>query len=464
MVIIMAVVLLVVTVVTSVIIKNSTQDMAQDRNVLREEQTDVAINAILQSTVNQTSTSLSKLIGQSIYEVNTQIVVNSETIDITNTTKDYFDLVFGEDKYYLTIDPVVQGVSLMFVIDSSSTVQSERETIAAELEYIRNETKSIIKTSGEETLFITIFLLPTNGDSDCTLFDNLALPDTTCIQLDSVTLYNELLDIGWQRPGFGIGTFEQWASTSPFATPVHFSGSDWAAGVANAALFYNNSFFLQTATNLNLIFPLSDELSTSSKADFCFQLDDFGEFVACNLCNAACPVNRALQGIEQAIPIVQSSKSVVFPIYSVNCDFRYTAGWNEFSSNANLEVYLDPPKTPLDQNDFPGDSWCHQDACGACEPAPNYNTNNPLMCIYESCAPVLLDQMEVLASATDGQVFNIVNANEIPENIITAFDDTINQYNFTIGEQRNDTDRFVFEKVIPLTESLRGRLQIWVYS
>lgn len=457
---------LLATIVTSTIIQNNIRDLQQDRNVLQEEQIDLGITAILFSTENKTGRPISELIGEAIYGVETELLTEEGVVDVVSATQERFDMVFGEDNYFLTIDPIVQGVSLMFVIDSSLTVSSEREAIAAGLEYIRDETKSIIETTGEEQVHVTIFLLPTGGESDCALFNDLAL-DIPCIQLNSEQLYEDLLEVGWERPGFSEGvTYGEWRDSSPAAEPIDFTSSDWAAGVANAALFYENNFFLQSSTNLNLIFPLSDELTTTSKADSCFNEQLFERFLVCNLCNAECPEERSLTGISQAIPFVVRSGSAAFPIYSVNCDFRYTDGWNVFSSDPQLANYLDPPRTPIEPSEFPESSWCAQEACGACSVGEDAVDERgfPLMCTYEPCQELLLEHMELLASETGGRVFNINDADEIPDNIIEAFESTIAKFNFTIGEQREDVDRFVYEKVIPLTDVFRGRLQVWVYE
>lgn len=465
--IILAAVIVLATVISTVIIKNTAQDAAQDRNIFFEERTNAAVDAILTSTENSSGLKMSELMGMSMWTLQKNIQVGSASVDLTNETKVRFDRVFGVNNYYLRLEPVIQGVSVMFVLDSSSTVSEEREKINQTLAIIRERIKDIIDVTGDEKIITHIYLLPSEGDSDCDMFNDLSLPDTTCTQWDQDSLYRRINYEGWERPGFAGMSYENWAIQNYVARPIDFAESDWAAGVAAAALEYKQNPRLRVTTNINLIFPLSDELPTSSKSDSCFVQTDLWKFVLCSMCQDTVPVERSRRAIEQAIEFANNASSIVFPIYSVNCDYRelYYAGFNDFSTfdNPYENQFSGPPQShTFTENDFPQDSWCHQDACGGC--TIQGNPDNPEMCFHDNAFDELRYQMSWIANETNGTVFDVNNVESIPDQIVFAFQQTVAYYDFAIGFKDAQRDRFVYDKVVPLPNGALGRIELWVYT
>ena len=445
-------------VVTGSITKNSVRDVEQDRNVLFEERTDTAIDAVFASTEDQTGMSISELIGESMFTLRTDVQIGNITVPIVEETRERLDTVFGQGNYYVTLKPIIKGVNLMFVLDSSESVTVERDTIADNLAFIQTTIEERIQVIGDEKVTTQILILPTTQDTPCPTFDDLQLPDTTCEQLTDISLYAPLLEKGWERPGFGAGTYNDWASTTHYAGIESFALSDWGAGTATAALRYQSDAYLQNTVNLNLIFPLSDELSTTSKAKTCFNKFTDEEWFICQMCDGTCPTARSLQSISQAINITQQTKSLVFPIYSFNCDYNYVPEWNRISlsSNTYIHSFNDQGSIPLD--DFPAESWCSQNACPGCTEIGND------FCFHDNCQPILQNHMELIANATNGSVFNVNDASEIPDNILTAFDRATASYNFEIGYEDEQRDRFVYEKIVPLPNGAFGRVSLWVYT
>jgi hypothetical protein len=392
-----------------------------------------------------------------MFTLRTTIAQGADTVDIVNATRDRLDLMFGAGDYYLTVKPVVKGVNLVFVLDSSPSVAAERDVIAANLASLQRQIQERIRVTGNELVTTQIFILP-SSNAQCDPFEALGLPNTQCEQLTEYSLYTRLRAQGWQLPSFGAGSHEAWLGGEHYASTSAFAASDWAAGSALASVRYREDAYLQYSTNINLIFPLSDELSTTSKADACFAKGRISEWYVCQLCDGACPAARALNATEQAASVVAGSGSVVFPIYSANCDYAYEPGANQFSrsDSAYVRSFLDNGQ-PL--GDYPQDSWCAQQVCGGC----NVDASGGV-CFHDNCQQTLLQHMELLANRTGGRVFNINAPEEIPDNVLDAFEYLTTAYRFEIGWQDEHRDRFVYEKIVTLPNGRLGRIVLWIYT
>ncbi|MDD9954020.1 MAG: hypothetical protein OXR66_06810 [Candidatus Woesearchaeota archaeon] len=440
-------------IVATTVTRSTVNDLQQDKNVFLQERTDIAVDAVLGSTVPAAGYDLAELIGISMFTLKTDVALGSTTVDVVAETRLRMDRVFGNGNYYMTLKPIVKGVNLMFVLDSSPSVAAERATIATNLETLQDTITGLIQRTGEEKVTTQIFMLPTQESSECILFDGLALPDTTCEQLTEETLYSMLLPLGWELPGFAPGqTYATWLSHNFYADSSHFAVSDWAAGTATAALRYQRDAYLQNTVNVNLIFPLSDELATTSIADACFNRGDGQEFFICHICHGDCPVDRSAAAVQQALAHLQGSS--VFPIYSFNCDFDYRDGYNQLSgvTSSYIQDFSDTG-APF----APGETWCHQNACPGC------SVQGGDFCFHDNCQAKLQEHMQLLADGS-GDVINVNDATEIPQRIETAFERATASYDFHLGFKDDKRDRFVFEKIIPLPNGALGEVVLWVYN
>ncbi len=465
--IIIAVIVALSIVVPSTVVRSSARDVEQDRDVWLEERTNFGVEAVFDSTENRSGRPLKELIAESIFTLRTELTFDGQTVSIPNETKKRMDLAFGEDMYYMRVEPVIQGVNLMFVLDSSPTVEEERITIANNIGNIRKSLEDQISITGKEKVTVQIFMLPTTGDSECDVFTSQNVPELSCIQLTEETLYRELDSRGWERPGFRPGNnYETWLSETHIATPVDFAMSDWAAGVSAALWEFKKDPFLQIQTSINMIFPLSDELSTTSKADECFNKADHARYFMCILCDGNCPTQRSLDAVNQAIEIVENSSSIVFPIYSVNCDYDYDSALNLISYNTDsyIQGFIDPPPASFSDTDYPTITWCSQSACSGCSSTNDGIAPDPDFCFHDSCHAELNNQMQMLADATGGRIFDVNDAGQIPDNVLSAFDRVVANFNFVIGFQDETRDRFVYTKIIELPNGALTKVEVWVYQ
>lgn len=425
--------------------RDALQQTQQRQLIIGQEQSRTGFTTILRSTEGTSQLSVEELLGISIATVKPVVVTGNASVNLTKELQTRLDTLFGPNNTYLLVTPVPRGVNLQFVIDTSSSVSAERNTIATNLEMIQQELLTRITRTGREQVHTQIYLLPSSDQTLCQQFDDLALPFTSCTILSEYMMYN---DLNWTRPSFGMKDYYTWEAMNHRAVDRDFAESDWAAGTAYAALEYDNNPYLKKATSINLIFPLSDELSTSSKRDLCFNQATLVDFAICSLCDEQCPVIRSELSVNQSVAALRATGSIASPIYSVNCDFAQNPGYNSFPSTSYSSQFRSTS----------GD-WCGQNSCTAC----TTGTVPGSYCFHSACSTALRTQMQDLATRTGGRLFNINSPSEIPSQVVGMFDSLVQQYNVTVGVKNLSRDRFVYNEIISLPNGELGRVTLWVY-
>jgi len=103
-----------------------------------------------------------------------------------------------------------------------------------------------------------------------------------------------------------------------------FFAADWGA-----AIEYVSGKKTDITAGLNIIFTVSDELSTSSLADSYYTYKDSGIYIDAAyeqyyaLCDDSCPIDRSNRSVMRAIEAAKSNNVLVYPIFAYNCDFKY---------------------------------------------------------------------------------------------------------------------------------------------
>lgn len=465
-VVLIVIVLALAVIVTTITLQNMRFGGELESNAFLEEQTNIAIDSFLVSTVS--GESIRSLLGRAMLDLRINLSVNETTINLINESEKRLDIMFGKDNYYFELTPVIKGVNLMFVFDISASTESEIEVIKDNLELIQEEIQEFVRSqgTGDEDVSIQIFMLP-GPPGRCQSINSLNLPNTECFPLASEIMYDELLEKGWTFPDFGSGSYENWQRLTHYATRDSFAQSDWAAGTAYAALFFENDPFLQNQANINFIFPMSDELTTSSKADECFNLETISEFIVCQLCEDGCTQGssantRSQMMIDQTAIILDSleTTSRVFPIFSVECNFRYEAGYNQFSFSENPYINSFIDGAAFSSAEAPEVTWCSQDSCSACE---QQESDMDSFCFQNECWATLQNHMAQLAQGSDGEIINVNDVSTIPTQILDSFSETVDAFNFTVGVRDESRERFVHEKIIRLPNGFLNKITLWVY-
>ena len=311
--------------------------------------------------------------------------------------------------------------------------------------------KKKIYETGEEIVVANIYILGNKYDlkdrQKCDIY-NTNRADITCYIIGAEELYappedfnNETYDVN-SKDQYKV----QFNVTPPYsdvnyvrnirkAGEKDYYEADWGAGVAYASA-HNKGM-----AKLVVLFPVSDELSTSSIPDTCFDISDIPRQKMCDLCNTNCPAARSSASVEKALFVAKANGHIVNPIYSFNCDYDYKPMFNTY-----FEIV----------NGRSTNNVCSEPVCGGC-------SVNSGVCFHPDCEQDILNQMNYIADETFGKVINLEDIQNLVYDITTAIDDNIEEYKFKIGEEYEYATRFVSERSLPLPNKLMTDAKLFIY-
>ncbi|NJL43775.1 MAG: hypothetical protein HC945_00400, partial [Nitrosarchaeum sp.] len=378
------------------------------------------LNAILQVTEPVTKRNMGNLLADAIAYRTTTFTRDSQTVDIEAELTTLLDMIYGKDRYYLTIAPRVTDISLNFVFDGSNSLRDEREELAKGLIHLIQSAQA-----GNRTVGVKVYILV--GDDTgfgiynpdpCTPFEaerrainnatglgltssycekltgniacgtgllegNIYMPpdlqtstdtgsalDTQRFTTEEITDFRVTYEIippydlsdscRYPRPPFTPMRFalEHYRLLDDFAEPDWGAGTAYSAGMASYA----------QPGRLVLHFPVSDELSTSSIHDDCFRSTAEEDAVRCDLCQPSCgaspsdpTVQRSLQSIGKASQIAQDHEHIINPIYAYGCNYEYPiafiSNFGTVTPGWNEEIGIAPAG---------GQTSCSNSQCGGC--------------------------------------------------------------------------------------------------
>ncbi len=430
------------------------------------------LNTVLKITEPTSGRSMGVLLADAVFFRSEVQKFGNKSVNVTNRTTDLLRMSFGTNKYYMVVKPRIVKVSLNFIIDGSDSLSDERTFLAGNLKGILskieaklNETNRGYQNSpGSTDVLATVYILSSKTQK-CDLFNNLHDNRIECITIDDKDLYlqngsvnsssdfinNTLFNTeAFQKrynmtPPFGFA----WFNGTYYANPAYYYESDYGYGTGFASNFDKKT----TLSKLTLLFPMSDELSTSSYADECFYINnsEWPSFLECQLCRDDCPVSRSMKSVEKAIEIAKDNNHIINPIYSYSCDFDYlipdyNIGYDKFFGN--------PPGTTSNA--------CQDSNCPGCE-LTGPNPTDP-MCLHPECAGDIIDEMELMANDTGGEVINLADIGSMDINITDTINKNIDQYTLEIGEMNRSIERDVIQTSQPLPNGQLVDITLWVYK
>jgi hypothetical protein len=231
---------------------------------------------------------------------------------------------------------------------------------------------------------------------------------------------------------------------------------DWGSGVA-----YALANTVTSLSNLNIIFPISEELSTSSFAQRCYTDYQDGRYnsaaVTCDICELSdddATIERAYRSVEGALRMSSEVlNDVIFPIYSYQdpCEYKY---YDNNRHGCIVYEYGNPPG---------GGTWCGEPRCQGCQDTGS-RPGNDFVCFHPEVTEYTLAHMGELADATGGSVVMIADKDQLADIINVKINDTLNNLFFTIGTKQNNT-RYGFERLLTLPGLVGNfaRLRLEVY-
>jgi parallel beta-helix repeat protein len=425
-------------------------------------------NTILSVHDSESDTTLSDLTVQATQEQKEVVNISGILINVSEKYYNILDKTYGIGNYYLSITPKVADVSLNFVIDGSSTLEDERQELADKLPSLIDTIKSQNGVTGENTIIANVYILGAQknaSDNACeSIFKKSQNAAINCEYLGNVELYEkpetdsiiDIVDFNTYKIDYNI--VSPYGSNEETVNSVRASSggiedyfeADWGAGVAHVSAKAKDS------ARLVLIFPMSDELSTSSIAQTCFTStlipgvngDDRREQKVCDFCELSCSdpatVARALKSVKQGAEVAKDNNHVVYPIYAYTCDYPY----NKVIFNAYFEdIFGEKPATTA----------CNSLSCGGCSEDASGN-----VCFHPECEDTIIEQMEFLANETQGAVINLENIDELVNSVQKGILTTLNSFQLKVGEKKNRS-KFVYTRSLILGNKLSTEIYLEVY-
>jgi len=423
------------------------------------------LNNLLKVTEPVSGRSMGVLLADSVYYRNETLEFNNQVINVTNMTYELLNMAFNSKDFYMEVKPRIIEVSLNFVIDGSPSLEQEREKLATNLNDIiksiekkLNETNMGYQYKVSQTPVIANIYLLGNKPEKCGLFDNLTDPgnkiqcqvlsgselylDNTSINSSNVFLNNTrynldaFLNFYNMTPPFGFSWLA--ANGSYGASEGDYADSDWGYGMGYASNFDKKT----SLSRLTIVFPMSDELSTSSFPDKCFYEHDWPNFVTCTLCDNTCPVDRSMRSVAKGLQIVRDNSHVINPVFSYSCDYVYDPDYNV------AYEYVTHTATT---------NACGEAGCDGC------TLQGSSVCFQPGCRDSIISQMESIANQTGGRVIDLADIIHMDINITDTIKHNIDQYALKIGVQNLTRERDVVETAQPLPNSQLVDVKLWVY-
>jgi len=421
------------------------------------------LNTVLKVTEPVSGRNMGTLLADAVYYRNGTLTFEENTINITNRTKVLLDMAIGEGNYYLVIKPRIIEVSMNFIIDGSNSLIRERKNLADNLiEILANVERTLNETNtGEELsdqpVLAKIYILGSKPEQ-CDIYNILNDSRISCQMLQSRDLYtanatSNASQIIINNTRFNLDSFlEYYNMTPPFgadwllptaghdASEADYYESDWGHGTAYASYFDSTT----NLARLSLLFPMGDELSTSSIADECFFTPSYGEWIVCSLCTMDCPVNRSLKSVAKAVEVANDNRHVINPIFSYSCDYDYKPIYNQ--------MYEQETATSTT-------NACGESTCQGCTREPNGS-----VCFHPECQEDILSQMNIAANQTGGSVIHLENITQMDVDITATINHNIRQYTIEIGIRNGSRMRDVIESSHPLPNGQFVDMRLWVYK
>ncbi|HIH23623.1 TPA: hypothetical protein HA251_01170 [Candidatus Woesearchaeota archaeon] len=477
-----------------------------NRQRYEQEHGALLIQSVMMAQENESGSTYETLLVRALREVNTTILIDGQEIDVEREYAEVLDELLGSGNYYLEIRPLLQGVTVSYVLDGSDTMKAKRDTINASLPSLIGSLREIFGENSTVNTHVYI-LKQFDSETHCGEFYTPSGPNVkaTCEDIGGSSLYRFLQSRGMSPPAPApLRTYSEWTAASHIASVYDFSQSDWASGVMYASIKHTEDLDAAMATNKHIIVTVADELSTSSKADECFGIKPYpppepswvagNDLLFCYLCNDNCPANRSFSIVNQSARILAANGDLFIGFTSFPCDYQYDRALDEFGVTNYSCKYLDDDVVACDQYRAPAGggggsggiigggiigggepvathppadaNWCLQDSCGACNPAPDDpNPADPSnYCFHRNCDEIIRSHLLNVSDATGGSVLPLTDLSQLTGVVENYFQGLVEAFDFRIGQRDPARDRYAVTKDIAFPGGDRVRVTLWIYD
>jgi hypothetical protein len=411
-----------------VIVNSSQLEQATDRYAMARQaytESEIANNldSILDITESTSERTITELLGDTVYYRSENLLYAHGRINSIEVLEALLNHTFGNGTYYFEIEPELYNISLFFVLDGGKSMIDERRILAENLpEIVQEFRRQNYKTHAE------VLILANNA----TVCDEFVAQGIVCENVPDTDLYNSSMNPNpnlLSVPTFGPGE----PSLRWFAT------EDWSAGVVYAAAKAGPAL----PSKIVMIFPISDESVAGSEAwEACKDLSGT-VYLDCIFCESECPTEHRWGLLNRAADKINDTNFVVVPIQGE----PYMLVEGLVNGSKDCENYLEACTNY-------GDKGYHCDPLG---------TPERRLWVKEWCEEEIYQQMDYLAKETGGQVIQLVNVADLGDVVKKVVQKELDKSTISTGVRREDEERYVVERLIPVTSVAYAKIRFWYY-
>jgi hypothetical protein len=354
-------------------------------------------------------------------------------------------------------------MTISFVIDGSDSMKEERDKLAYVLIDLLNNLEDLMPIPGTQ-IDAKVYVLGIE-ENLCNGFDS-----GTCRIIGFDELYSTQDIINTPHEYFGesygqFSSYSDWLAIDPQASENDYARSDWIAGMVVA-----HQEYLKTHENptVNILVPISDEMSSSSQADECFGIPtndpswiSFIDYYACSLCETTCPIDRQKRNLEEFKEYMKESAVVIIPISSFDDTFNY----EEVLEDASVTDYSSKFTTCSDVHACQGSILCdNRYRCEGCQCTDCESPDDRKVGVNPECRQYTRELMDEIAQEFYGDMIDIRDIDELDDMLEEHIDAAVDSLTLEVGEREDERTRYIYERVITLPNKNSGEINLWIYE
>lgn len=463
-VLLIGVVLAVTLIITLETSENVTVDLAFKQQSFLQEKHQVGLNTVFSLTEPETGQTFDRLVGRSLSNRREVIPVGQNQFNVTQELRTRFNLIFGEGNWHYRVTPRVSTIAVAFVIDGTSSVDPQREVLEQEIETIITRTNYAAREVFEDVTISYYMFISSEDTSKCAVFNTIGVQGfEECFTVTPQQMYAQV----YPSPEFAIADVGNLMYDSTVAYEA-----DWLGALVWGARHITESSPDPSGT-VALFFPITDEMTTGSVPDECYETnlgdaasasDARANAIMCGFCHGNCPT-RSLTQLQAAQTILNDLYTTLVPpvirsIFIEECDVFYSTIWNEIVTGTPRTAYVDDRFGT--QRPAQGQTWCDLSGCPGCQTNPD---NSQYICFRSVCWDDTRDQLRALNDMFgEHDIITLTDYQALPGIVMDTVEDEIQRQVREDGVLDLTRNRFAvrYDLFVPGQEIIPFTL--WVYE
>jgi hypothetical protein len=478
---IIVIILVIFFISTTYLVQKETNEITEQQEIFLEDYYATVIDTFLATKSESTNVPFNILIGDVINRAKTESNPAQFQFLREEINKTLSNLI-REEHFYVEITPLITNITISFIIDGSNSLNFERRRLNETIDDIINQINNHFFPDGTAGVSYNVYL-PHNIETN----DQMSLCNLYFDGKDwcKIVLEDDIYDSTGivTRPNFGFTNYNDWKNSDSHIAKTneeiaYFEG-EWAGTIYYAQKELNKS--PEAKNTYHVIIPFSDELSTSSISDYCFNIPNTTtphanpriNYQICKICDERCPVERSNRSFNNILDYIDNTgiTTIIIPFMSDPCTFStaFSTGsideYNTSRLNDSIRTLYTLPNNLVPNTT--GDYYCNLTStnCTGCS-CPGNNCVQGDICFKTQCMNDLEEQMRFLASKTGGEFVNDsdYDPSTFHEKIIDVIQNALDGVRIRVGnlDTVGERTRFSYNKLITLPDEDKSQFNFFV--